>query len=406
VVQTLVGRQPIFDRDLAVRGYELLFRDIDVPIVLVETSDDGHITPEKLLGRATDGIGALVGMKRAFCRVNGDLITGRAAILVPPDRLVLIVPPSLIRDEADLDGCRRLIDDGHTLAIDDFGGSEGAGQLLELASIVKIDVESMAREQAQMLVQECRPFQVEVIAENVHTRATLGRCEALGFDYFQGYLLSRPNAALSGLPAPGRLAGLRVAAQLLDAEGPISVIENIVRGDPAMSHQLLKMAGSGAAGGMRRTVTTIRQALVLMGWRRLQSWVALLLLTDDATISDEGIAAVLMRARMCELLAASAGCPPDAGYTAGLLSALDIVMGLPREAIVEALPLDTELHDAVISGDGPLGRLVDDVVDYQLGDPERARRSAIPEYALRAAAVEALTWSVGMTAVLESEGPG
>ena len=97
-----------------------------------------------------------------------------------------------------------------------------------------------------------------------------------------------------------------------------------------MTHQLLQLAGIGAAGGMKRTVRTIRQALVLVGWRRLQSWVALLLLTDDGSASEEEIAAVLMRARMSELLAPSAGCEPDAGYTAGLLM-LDVVGDAHRQ---------------------------------------------------------------------------
>ena len=251
----------------------------------------------------------------------------------------------------------------------------------------------------------CRRFGVDVIAKNVDTPAGLGRCESLGFDYFQGNLLARPHAAPSGPLAPGRLAGLRVSARLLDAECPITVIEDIIRGDPAMSHQLLQLAGAGAAGGMRRTVRTLRQALVLVGWRRLQSWVALLLLADDGSTSEEEIAIVLMRARMSELLAAAAGCRPDSGYTAGLLSTLDIVLGMPVEKIIESLPLDAELRDAVVHGEGALGRLINDVGDYQLGRPELAHRSALSEDAVRAAAVEALTWTVGMTAVLDQGEP-
>jgi c-di-GMP-related signal transduction protein len=74
---------------------------------------------------------------------------------------------------------------------------------------------------------------------------------------------------------------------------------------------------------------------------------------------------------------------------------------MPVEKIVEALPLDAELSDAILNGEGPLGHLVSDVADYQLARPESATRSALPEDALRAASVEALTWTVGMTAVLD-----
>jgi EAL and modified HD-GYP domain-containing signal transduction protein len=401
VAETLVGRQPIFDHDLAVKGYKLLFRHLDAPSDTLADSDGRYLTPESLLGAGADNIGTLVGRKTAFCPATPCVVSGATPILAPPDRVVVVVHPSVADDDPDLTGCRRLVDGGYTLAVDDFQWSDGAEGLLQLASIVTFDAENVDRELLPDFMTRCRSFGVELIAQNVDSPGKLGRCESLGFDYFQGHLLARPHAAPSGPLAPGRLAGLRVSARLLDAECPITVIEDIIRGDPAMSHQLLQLAGAGAAGGMKRTVRTLRQALVLVGWRRLQSWVALLLLSDDGSTSEEEIALVLMRARMSESLAAAAGCRPDAGYTAGLLSTLDIVLGMPVEKIVETLPLDAELQDAVLNGEGPLGHLISDVADYQLGRPESATRSALPEDALRAAAVEALTWTVGMTAVLD-----
>jgi len=399
--ETLVGRQPIFDSDLSVSGYDLVFRALDASAPDRHGDDEGYLTPQGLLGSADDGIGALVGNKRAFCKATASIIAGESTIQAPPDSVVIEVGPRLIGDLADLAGCRRLVDDGYTLAIEDLQGFEGAEDLLELASFVKIDTEAVDRQRLPELVASSRHFNVDVIAQNVDTPASLGLCEALGFDHFQGYLLGRPHGVQGGPLIPGRLAGLRMAARLLDAECPITIIEDIIRGDPAMSHQLLQMAGTGAAGGMKRTVRTLRQALVLVGWRRLQSWVSLLLLTEDGAASEEAITAVLIRARMSESLAAAAGCQPDTGYTAGLLSALDIVLAMSVERIVGTLPLDAELRGAVLRGEGPLGYLIADVADYQLGRSEQANRSSLPESALRAAAVEALTWAVGMTAVLD-----
>jgi EAL and modified HD-GYP domain-containing signal transduction protein len=403
-VETLVGRQPIFDRDMAVKAYELVFRSYDEEIE-AGRPQSAHIAPAELLGSSTGGIEALVGTKKAFCNADLGMVTGAVPIVAPPDRVVVEIGAHMIRGDVAMDGCRRLLADGYKLAIDDFHLGDGNEQLLELASIVKIDVQAMQAEQLPGLMEQCRQFEVELIAQRVDTREELSRCTSLGFDYFQGYLLSRPHAVPGRPLAPGRLAGLRMSAKLLDAECPISDIEEIVRSDPAMSHQLLQLSGIGAAGGMRRTVRTIREALVLVGWRRLQSWVALLLLTDDGTASEEEIAAVLMRARMSELLAPAAGCSSDAGYTAGLLSTLDVVLGMSIERILETLPLDQELHDAILSGEGALGHLVADVADYQLGRQEQAHRSALGDEALRTAAVDAITWTVGMTSALNAVGP-
>ena len=399
VVETLVGRQPIFDGDLSVTGYQLLFRDVDDGGPGDDA--DGRPTPDALLGGA-DNLGALVGAKKAFCIAGQGVMSGAVPIVVPSERVVVEVRQPATVDESVLAGCRRLRDGGYSVAIEDFRWSDGARDLLEVASTVKVEAASLDPGDVAELVSECRRSGVEVIAQGIDTLEQMARCEALGLGLYQGYLLSRPHAAPGRPLAPGRLAGLRMSAKLLDAECSASELEEIVRSDPAMTHQVLQLAGIGAAGGMKRTVQTIRQALVLVGWRRLQSWVALLLLSDNGEACEEEIAAVLMRARMSELLAPSAGCVPDAGYTAGLLSTLDVVLGMPIERILDELPLDHEVRDAVLSGAGPLGHLVADVADFQLGRLEQAARSGIGPDTMIGAAVEALTWTVGMTSALEA----
>ncbi|HTZ10502.1 MAG TPA: EAL domain-containing protein, partial [Acidimicrobiales bacterium] len=300
-----------------------------------------------------------------------------------------------------LDGCRRLRAQGYRLAVEDFG-SDGGDELLNLAQRVSLDVAALPPERLADAMARCRGAGVEIVATGVDSPEALARCAPLDVDLFQGYLLSRSHGEPGHQLAPGRLAGLRMSARLLDAECPASEVEEIVRSDPAMTHQLLQLAGIGAAGGMRRTVTSVRQALVFVGWRRLQSWVALLLLSDDGEAREEEIATALMRARMCELLAARAGCEADAGYTGGMLSSLDVVLGVPLDQVLATLPLDPALHAAIARGEGPLGRLIADVVDVQLGRPETAVRSGIGDATMRWAAVDALTWTVGMTSVLET----
>ena len=84
VAETLVGRQPIFDRDLAVRGYQLLFRSVDEPAPVLTDDDGRYLTPEGLLGHGCEGLGALVGTKRAFCAATPCIVTGETPILAPP----------------------------------------------------------------------------------------------------------------------------------------------------------------------------------------------------------------------------------------------------------------------------------------------------------------------------------
>jgi len=101
----------------------------------------------------------------------------------------------------------------------------------------------------------------------------------------------------------------------------------------------------GAASGMRPTVRTLQDALVLVGWRRLQSWVALLMVADPASdnVSEE-VTMALVRARACELLTqAHAPELTDAAFTAGML----IEPSAAQRAMFQSLTWSVEASTAL-----------------------------------------------------------
>ena len=409
-VDVVVGRQPIFDRELTILGYELLFRtlgsraDPGQAIVVSDAAGD-LLTAEALFGSIVIGVDRLVGDKLLFCNASRGVLTGEVPIVLPPDRTVVEILESVVLDDEVLAGCRRLHEDGYALALDDFSWFAGAEAFLELASIVKIDLRTTRVADQAKLIERCRPFDVTIVAEKVETVDEFRRCDAMGFDYFQGYLLARPLAVSGRALDPNRASRLRLSARLLDGECPVADIEEIVRCDPAMVRQLLQLAGTGAAGGMRRTVRTLREALVLVGWRRLQSWVSLLLVTDKlAPARQEAITVALTRARMCELAAGALDRSlVDSAFVAGLVSSFGTLLGMPLDMVLEPFPLHPDIRKAVLTGGGRLGMLVADVSDFLLGRPEAAIRCGIGERALSVAALDALTWAVEATSAMEAE---
>jgi c-di-GMP-related signal transduction protein len=406
----VIGRQPIFDRDLAVMGYELLFRTVG------SRADPGRanhavqavgdlLTADVLFGSIVIGIDRLVGDKHLFCNASRGVLTGEIPIVLPPDRTVVEILESVVPDDDVLAGCRRLREEGFTLALDDFSWFEGAEPLLEMASIVKIDLRATKIADQVKLIERCRPFDVTIVAEKVETVDEFRRCQAMDFDYFQGYLLARPLAVSGRALDPNRANRLRLSARLLDAECPLSEIEEIVRCDPAMVRQLLQLASAGAAGGLRRNIRTLREALVLVGWRHLQSWVSLLLVTDKlAPARHEAITTALTRARMCELVARTFDRSLlESAFVAGLVSSFGSLLGLPLEEVLEPMSLHPDIRKAVLTGAGRLGTLIADVSDFLLGRPEAATRCGISEMALSDASLKALTWAVGATRAMEAE---
>ncbi len=394
VLDIVVGRQPVFDRELAIVGYELLFRPLEGGALSDELGGD-LMTTSVLFSSVGIGVNRLVGDKTIFCNVDRGLLTGTEPLVLAPERTVFEVSGSLELDDDVVHGCEHLVQQGYMLALDHFAWSEGVERLLEIATLVKIDLQLVDQSALPRLIERCKSFDVGLVAEKVEYPEQLNRCKELGFDYFQGYLLSRPRIVPGRTLDSSSVARLQLAAQLASSECSASQLEEIIRAEPAMAYQLLQMAGVGADHGFRRRVQTLREALVIVGWRQLQSWIGFLILTNKGETSEEEVVTTLTRARMAELLAGET-CPHLSGlaFAAGMLSAFDLLLGVRLEEVLISLPLDAELQDAILAKDTEVGRIVGDVIDCQLGDPDAATRSGFSDETLHKASIKALSWAL------------
>ena len=263
------------------------------------------MTAQVLFNSVEIGVDRLAGDRLVFCNASRGVLVGDIPIVLPPERTVIEVLESVVIDDEVVEGCERLLDQGFTLALDDFTWFDGAERILEMASIVKVDLTLVQPDEISELLDRCRKYGVTLLAEKVEDKAQLEHCKSLGFEYFQGYLLSRPQIVQgSGHRLEGsRLAVLRIAEHLWDPDARIDTIERFVRSDPALCVQILKVASIGGSHGMRRTVRSLYEALILVGSRRLQAWVTLMLVMGHDTAPEETLSTALVRARLCELLA-------------------------------------------------------------------------------------------------------
>lgn len=400
-VEVIVGRQPIFDSTRRIFGYELLFRQLHLGLYGAGPRpevDELLMTPEVLFNSVSIGIERLVADKRMFINADRALLTGSLPLLLPADRVVVEILETVLPEPDVIAGCKRLAARRFTLALDDFVWFDGVERLLELASIVKIDVLALGHDELRETIDRCKRFDVRLLAEKVETRAQLRECVELGFDYFQGYLLARPDIVSGRSLNPVSFARLQLVAQLLDEECEADQLEAIIQHEPVLAQQILQLAGIGADRGLRREVHTIREAVVLVGTRRLRSWASLMLMLPRGDAEGEGATTALVRARMCELLAQPLG--PEVAqqaFTAGMVAAFDLLLGMEIERVVDALPLAAELRAAILAGEGPVGRILADVVDFQLGRMDPADRSRLDHLTLSRAWSEAMRWAVDVS---------
>ena len=401
--QVVVGRQPIVNRDGAVVAYELLYRRraLDAGPITGE-----QMTVEVLMSALTIGVDHLVGDKTMFCNAERAVITGDTPVSLPPDRTVIEVLESVTIDDAIVEGCRALAAAGFRIALDDFIWREGAERILEIASVVKLDLLALGREATSVLVDRCRPYDVVLVAEKVETADDVEWARERGFDLFQGYAVGRPVLVHGRTVGPSAAAVVDLALSMLTNDMDLDTLDKTLRREPGLVVQILQMAAVGSHEGLRRPVRTVRDALVLLGTIRVRQWVAFTILSGQPGGSPDALTTALSRARMLELLAPVRGVgTPEVAFTVGLLSSLDLLLGVELADLDQTLDIDPQLRAAAIRREGPLGALADEVADYQRSllstpvvDPDGA--DGLARAQLDAAAAEAFGWAMPLVTSL------
>jgi len=394
VREVYVGRQPILDRTLSVLGYELLFRQ-NADAVRAAATDDRATGRVIVNTFAEIGLDRLVGPRLAFVNVTRPFLVGTLPLPFAASDVVLEVLEKTALDDDLLAGLQHLTATGYALAIDDFRADdfERIDKLLPLATYAKVDVLGQTDDELRAAIAAAERCNVQPIAERVETRETMAHCLELGFPYLQGYVLGRPAVISSRALAPTTVACMELLTRLSRPGVTFEDLEQIVRIDLGLSYRVLRAVNS-AASGVARPISSVREALVMLGHRQLRAWVLLMVLADTSDVVEEQLAAAMTRARMCEILAPEVGVSKDAAFLTGLLSTLDFLLGMPMSEVVERLPLDADIAQALAEREGPLGTLIMATSAYEVADLDGLSATSVDLSSLASAYLNAVAWSL------------
>ncbi len=400
-----IGRQPIHDVDSSIYGYELLFRDAgQARTAQVDDGDGDQATTSTILAAFSDfAVHDLLGGLPGFVNLTRAFLVGQLPVPFETDQAVLEVLETVSLDQEVLAGVEQLHEQGYQIALDDFVWSPGAERLIELASIVKIDVLEQTWEGVMETVEHCRRPGVRLLAEKVEDAAMLERCRETGFTLFQGYHLGRPQTLTTGSLSPDHLIAMQLLVRLSRPEVSIGEIESIMRADPGLVLRLLRLVNS-AANGLTRSVSSITDAVVLLGLKRLRAWMVLISMSDvRGTGADTSVA--LTRAHTCELLARRLGTTdPEIAFTLGLLDGIAATLAVTPQVLLDGLPPLTPLLDEALSGGANrLRSVLDAVLAYEQEDFEALAAAGVPVPDVAASYLAALAWTSQMVAPLVAD---
>src|SRR5580698_10993791 len=124
-----VARQPIFDREEKVFGYELLFRDCLANAFTGDTDEASRATLDRSL---LMGLDILCDGRRAFVNCTRDTLIKGLVTLLPSTITVVEILETVPPDPDVIAACQHLKEAGYMIALDDYVTDDKREALAEM----------------------------------------------------------------------------------------------------------------------------------------------------------------------------------------------------------------------------------------------------------------------------------
>ena len=366
------ARQPILDVDKNLYAYELLFRD-GVDNVFPGIDED-EATSRIIEGSQFNlGIEHLTGNKPAFINFTLDTILKNYPTMVPPASLVVEILETVQPGKKLLESVISLKEQGYVIALDDYEHKVVWRHFFPHIDLIKIDLRAMSFDEIEQVIEDISDFpDIKLLAEKVETQEEFEKCKEMGFQYFQGYFFSKPEMVKTKTLSPAQMTLAELLYETSTPEIDLPKITQIFERDINLSYKLLRYTNS-AAFKRRAEISTIKQALVVLGKYELKKFLSLLF---TASVSDEKpmelLNLAMVRARFCENLASLEGTADSSmAFLTGMMSLIDAILDQSIETVMEQLPLSAEIKDALVNKQGVLAEYLSLALAYEQGDWEQ-----------------------------------
>ncbi len=400
-LKRFIARQPIFNTDLDIFGYELLFRSS------LDNFFDGSnqdVASSCVIANSflLFDLQEITHGKKAFLNCTRNVLIRDYPTTFPRELAIIELLEDIPPDDEVLAACRTLKEMGYQLALDDYVDSPAHAPLLKYADIIKVDFLASSEQECRRLVETYAPRGIKFLAEKVETQEVYEQAVLMGYSYFQGYFFSKPVIVSRKDISTAKVHHLKILQQINAPDIDLNQLAQTIQLDISISYKLLKYINS-VGFGLSCKVSSIEHALMLLGPREAKKWVSLIAMTGlGEDKPDALILSSLMRGKVCESLAPLVGMKERQSdlFLMGLFSLLDALMGRPMEEILEQLPIMDDIKTALLGSPGALQDLLQLVIALERGNWTTmdllASDFRLPEENLGDLHLEALQWSQNM----------
>ncbi len=347
-----VARQPIFDRNLKIYAYELLFRSNAQDNFNENSADQAtyDLVSNTFLAL---GFETLTKGKKAFINFTDNCLKNDLPLMLPQDKVVVELLENIAPDDQETyQICKNLKEKGYMIVLDDFIITETLNPFVELADIIKIDFKTTSPQQQVKLMRACKNLNINWLAEKVETYAEFKIAVEMGYSYFQGYFFSKPVIVSRKSIPTNKIIYMQILKELNKKQIDFYKLEELIKNDVSLTFKLLKFINSSFFG-FRCKIKSIKQVLALLGEVELVKWLSIIALKNIAEDKPGDLfVESLVRAKFLEKLAQEL--KPELmapAFLMGMFSYIDVLLNSTMQEILEEINLDKSIRNVLIGED-------------------------------------------------------
>ncbi len=362
-----IARQPILDADKKLVAYELLFRD-------GPRNTFPEVDPDKATSRLVSEHFFNVHYKDVqklptFVNFPYQSLINLIPTLLPNNNLIIEILEDCEPTAELLDAVKTLHKKGYRLALDDFIPAPGWKPFLPYISVIKFDIRIVPIHKAAILIERLKKTPIVFLAEKVESHQEFEQAKEVGFALFQGYFFSKPQVIRKKKLNPSVLTVVQLCKEVSKPSVNFDAVDSLISKDISLSFKLLTIVNSSP--NVLSEIHSFKQAIVYLGEEQLRKFVSLLAIASTSEDKPQYLYGLsLQTARFCELIASQAKLSLSSGapFLTGMFCYLDSLLDFPMAELLDNIPIEQIVKNALLEETGDLGLLVTLAKSYERAD--------------------------------------
>ncbi|MCK4875228.1 MAG: EAL domain-containing protein [Sulfurimonas sp.] len=349
-----ISKQKILDNKKQLFAYELVFKDSSNHTTGFSTSvaETAKLIISSITSKELD---KLLGRKTvAFINVDETTLLKGILDVLDNNRFILNILEDIDLTEKVIAKIIQYKKRGFRLSLEHFDSSAEMitkfSRLFNYIDIIKMDIVLSEPQNLEKVMTKFKGTRVKLLAQNIETNEDFHKYLAMGFDYFQGFYLDKPETMeIIGSKEPAQFIIIQLIKIIKD-NNTTEQLEFFIKKQPDLSFKLVEFFNNSKKFSVN--IESITQVITLMGREKLLRWLMVYLYSEVSQNSASQTILTLAIKRAERMEADAHPINKDKAYLAGMFSMLSSIFETDIKELMNHIKMDRDITSLVLEKKG------------------------------------------------------